>query len=75
MKASVLVGRAGKGCDTRNYVGNLKMSATIPERDPFILAAIARALFSDEAELLKQAILSEARRCSDDHNEMMRRSK
>ena len=67
MKAKVSVGRRSSENDVRdvrNWVGHLVLDAE-SEGDPFILAAIYRALFGvdNQAHTLRKALTAEAKRC------------
>ena len=71
MKAKCSVGGRCRKNDARsvfNWCGKLDLVATL-EGDPFLLAAVYRALFGDEsdAKALKRSLLAEARRCAADH--------
>lgn len=50
------------------WVGRMTLKAT-EDHDPFILAAIGRALFGGEksAKALKRSIIAEAKRCQRDY--------
>lgn len=71
MKGKCSAGRTPPKGENRSvwyWCDNVQLKATSPE-DPFILAALYRALFGneDEANALRKAIAAEAKRCEKDY--------
>lgn len=79
MKGKASVGQRPTKGDCRsvyNWCGKLDLKAT-NDSDPFVLAAIYRALFGnpDEANGLRRALLVEAKRCDMDHFKRVKKHK
>jgi hypothetical protein len=71
MKGSVSIGGRPQKGDSRslhNWVGKFHITAT-QAADPFILAALNRALFGSKTEAveLRKAVIKEALKCQKDH--------
>ena len=78
MDGKASVGGSCKKGDVRavyNWCGKLELKASRIS-DPFLLAAVYRALFgnANEANALREALIDEAQRCEADHMERVRKA-